>query len=147
MRERQGRIYLSATDLANHLSCRHITALNLQVAGGEISDRSWDDPHRRTLQQRGLEHEKVYLDNLRSPGLSIVDLSSESEAAGIEGTLAAMHGGVDAVIHASLAPGEWRGRADVLRVHSRRQPAPLSARVPAHRIKGSLPTSCAVTLN
>lgn len=114
MNERQGKIHLSATDVANHLSCRHLTALNLRLAKGEISEPSWDNPHLRTLQQRGIEHEKAYKDHLHSRKLSIVDLSNESETAGIETTLAAMHGGADAIIQADLASGEWRGRADVL---------------------------------
>ncbi len=114
MKEREGRIYLSATDLANHLSCRHLTALDLQLAKGEIGEPSWDNPHLRTLQQRGFEHEKAYVYHLRSLGLSVVDLSGESEATAIEATLAAMQGRTDAIVQASLAGGDWRGRADVL---------------------------------
>lgn len=114
MKERDGRIYASATDLANHLSCRHLTNLNLQLARGEIAEPSWDNPHLRTLQQRGLEHERAYVDHLRSRGLSIVDLSAEPEVAGSEATLAAMQRGADAIIQAGLASGDWRGRADVL---------------------------------
>jgi hypothetical protein len=62
---------LSATDLANHLSCRHLTALDLLLAKGEIAAPSWDNPHLRVLQQRGLEHERAYIESLRTKGLSV----------------------------------------------------------------------------
>src|SRR5215472_1506681 len=87
MIEREGRTYLSATDLANHLSCRHLTTLDLQLTKGEIGEPSWDNPHLRTLQQRGLEHEKAYVDDLRSRGFSVVDLSGETDVTAIEATL------------------------------------------------------------
>ena len=114
MKDTQGKIHLSASDLANHLSCGHLTALNLQLAKGQISEPSWDNPHLRTLQQRGMEHEKAYVDHLRSRELSIVDLSCEPNASEVEETLVAMEGGADAIIQAGLASGDWRGRADVL---------------------------------
>jgi hypothetical protein len=34
---------------------------------------------RAQVQQRGLEHEKAYIESLRSKGLVIVDLSNEAE--------------------------------------------------------------------
>src|SRR5580693_5533914 len=110
MRIRQDFVTLSATDLANHLSCRHLTTLDLRLAKGEMSEPLWDNPHLVVLQQRGLEHEKAYIDWLRSQGLSVVDLSNEPEAA----TWAAMQRGVQVIVQASLSSGPWRGRADVL---------------------------------
>ena len=66
------------------------------------------------LQQRGLEHERAYIDDLRSQGLSVVDLSNEHEEAAGEATRAAMKSGAQVIVQASLASGPWRGRADVL---------------------------------
>ena len=59
MRILQGAVTLAATDLANHLSCRHLTTVDLRLAKGEIAEPAWDNPHARVLQQRGLEHEKA----------------------------------------------------------------------------------------
>jgi hypothetical protein len=78
MRVQQGAVILSATDLGNHLSCRHLTALDFRLAKGGIAEPSWDNPHLRVLQQRGFMHEKAYVDSLRLKGLSIGDLSSEA---------------------------------------------------------------------
>jgi hypothetical protein len=66
------------------------------------------------LQQRGLAHEKAYIDSLRSKGPSIVDLSNAAAAAGGEATVAAMKRGVHAIVQAGLGSGDWRGRTDVL---------------------------------
>src|SRR5580700_2583889 len=110
MRILQGAVTLSATDLANHLSCRHLTTVDLRLAKGETAEPTWDNPHLRVLQQRGLEHEKAYIDWLRSKGLSVIDLSNEPETA----TWAAMESGVQVIVQPSLAGGSWRGRADVL---------------------------------
>jgi len=57
MKVRDRAVSLSATDLANHLSCPHLTTLDLRLAKGEIAAPTWDNPHLRVLQQRGLEHE------------------------------------------------------------------------------------------
>ena len=93
MRLRQGAVGLSATDLANHLSCRHLTTLDLRLARGEIAEPSWENPHTRVLQQRGLEHEKSYIQSLVSRGLTVLDLSGEPEESAIQATLAAMESG------------------------------------------------------
>src|SRR6516225_9579465 len=114
MRILQGTVALSATDLANHLSCRHLTTMDLRLARGEIADPSWDNPHLRVLQQRGLAHEKAYIEWLRSKGLNVVDLSNEPEATAIATTWEAMKSGAQVIVQASLASIPWRGRADVL---------------------------------
>jgi predicted RecB family nuclease len=128
MRVRQGSATLSATDLANHLSCHHLTALDLSLAKGEIAEPSWENPHAIVLRQRGLEHEKAYIENLRSRGLTVVDLSSGAEEGATEATWAAMKSGAHAIVQASLASGAWRGRADVLlRIERPEQPSGLGA--------------------
>lgn len=114
MRLRQETITLSATDLANHLSCRHLTTLELLLSRGVLSEPAWENPHLRVLQQRGLEHERAYINHFQATGLTIVDLSNEPEELATEATRAALQGGAHAVVQASLGSGQWRGRADVL---------------------------------
>jgi uncharacterized protein len=114
MRVRDGVSTLSATDLANHLSCRHLTDLNYRLAKGELKEPSWENPHLVVLQQRGLAHEKAYIDTLRANGLSVVDLSDEPEEVASEATRKAMEGGAQAIVQPTLAATGWRGRADVM---------------------------------
>ena len=65
MRTVDDRLELSASDLANHLGCRHLTQLDLVVAKGDLTPPKWRDPTLEVLQQRGLELEQLYLDHLR----------------------------------------------------------------------------------
>ncbi len=126
MKVRHETVSLSASDLANHLSCRHLTMQDLRLAKGEIAEPSWENPHTLVLQQRGLEHERAYVESLRSKGLTIVDLSNEEGEGAAIATWAAMKSGAQAIVQAALAIGEWRGRADVLvRVEQPNNPTPL----------------------
>jgi predicted RecB family nuclease len=108
----QGNIRLSATDVANHLSCKHLTTLNLLLAKGALAAPDWANPDLKVLQQLGLDHEKAYVDNLRTTGLSVVDVSQEANSR--DATLDAMKKGIQVIVQANLASGEWLGRADVL---------------------------------
>src|SRR6185503_9440266 len=75
----------------------------------------WRDPALEVLEERGLRHERAYLDHLRTRGLSITDLRSAGEPAeAAQRTLAAMQDGADVIVQATLAQGGWLGRADVL---------------------------------
>jgi hypothetical protein len=97
VRVRNGRITFSATDVANHLSCAYLTKLDLRLARGEIAEPAWENPHLVILQQRGLEHEKAYIESLRTRGLSVLDLSDEPEAASQEMTRTAMESGAQVI--------------------------------------------------
>ncbi len=114
MRFVQGLV-LSATDLANHLACRHLTFLNLAAASGRLKPPIFHDDRLEALRQRGFQHESAYLDHLRSQGrevLELRDLGLGSKA--VEQTVAAMRAGSEVIAQATLASGHWHGRADVL---------------------------------
>lgn len=107
---------LVATDLANHLGCKHLTQLNRLVALGEIKKPDWSDPSLAILAKRGEEHELAYVEHLRKKGLSIRDLKNKP----LDATLDAMQNGVDVITQATLAEGNWLGKADILlRVESK----------------------------
>jgi hypothetical protein len=73
-----------------------------------------------------LEHEKAYIESLRSKGIAVVDLSNETEEVAGEATWAAMKSGADAIVQATLGSGDWRGRTDVLlRVEQIEKPSRL----------------------
>jgi len=116
MKYRSPNLRLSASDLSNHLACRHLTALDLAVAVGKRSPSTWHSPDAWVLQQRGIAHEDAYILHLESQGLSIVNLRDvgNDERAVFE-TGAALKKGPDVIVQAALAEGNWFGRADVLR--------------------------------
>jgi predicted RecB family nuclease len=109
-------IRLAASDLSNHLACRHLTALDLDVVKGARSAPTWQSPDAWVLQQRGMEHEKAYLGHLAAEGVAICDLRDiDRDESAVTETVAAMERGVTAIAQATLVNGRWFGRADVLR--------------------------------
>jgi predicted RecB family nuclease len=116
MKASAANLRLSASDLSNHLACRHLTALDLAVAAGKRSAPTWHSPDAWILQQRGIAHEDAYMLHLESQGLSIVNLRDvgNDEKAVVE-TVAALQKGPDVIVQATLAEANWFGRADVLR--------------------------------
>ena len=111
------RLRLSASDLANHLGCRHLSNLNRLVATGSLNAPSWFDPSLQVMQQRGLEHERQYLEHLKSGGLEVVAVENVADDAAVERTREAMQSGAEVIAQGALASacGRWFGRADVLR--------------------------------
>lgn len=114
MQSLDGTLHLSATDLANHLACRHLTFLDLEVALGRRCRPRRHDPELVALEQRGLEHENRYLDALRAQGLTVERMPDGRPEDHAALTLEAMRRGMHVIVQAALADGRWRGVADVL---------------------------------
>ena len=76
---------LSASDLANHSACRHLTNLDLALAEGKIkAPRPADaDDDLDELIEKGVRHERDYIKRLReeSPGVSVLMLGDEAAPA------------------------------------------------------------------
>src|SRR6266850_2792599 len=105
-----------ATDIANFLACQHIATLQRAEAAGEIRRKHYADPGAELLRKLGLEHEQKYLNELKSLGLRITEISTDllwSDAAAA--TRAAMAEGVDVIYQATFLQDPWAGRADFLR--------------------------------
>lgn len=107
---------LSATDLANHLGCTHLTQLSRALAEGRARKPVWNDPVGMLLRERGLEHEKAYLAHLRAGGnIRVVEIPDDPNSDGFDETVAAMRAGADVIYQAPLGDERWYGRADFLR--------------------------------
>src|SRR4051812_15788836 len=116
MKSIAGQIRLAATDLSNHLGCRHLTFLDLGVARGQRKAPQWLAPDLAIIRELGLRHESAYLRLLQESGITFADLRDiQDEQQSITQTLSAMQKGFDVIAQASLAVGRWFGRADVLR--------------------------------
>jgi hypothetical protein len=99
MKAGSARVRLSATDLSNHLLCRHLTALDLAVATGARPASNWRSPDAWVLQQLGLMHETAYVTDLRAQGFSTVTLRDVMDEPGVlAATADAMKSGVDIII-------------------------------------------------
>jgi uncharacterized protein len=106
---------LAATDLANHLACRHLSHLDLQLAHGLRQKPKSYRADVAILQERGAEHEAAFLRHLEAQGRKITRLADRPDEGGaFEQTLGAMRDGADVIVQATLLDGDWYGRADVL---------------------------------
>jgi predicted RecB family nuclease len=115
MRMSGSAIELSASDLSGFLSCIHLTALDLAVAQGKRQPPSWIDPVLIVLRERGLDHERGYVDELRAQGLSITDLDGIMGDDAVRRSVEAIRAGADVILQPSLRNDRWFGRPDVLR--------------------------------
>ncbi len=115
MRDENGRLSLTATDLSNFLNCRHRTALELSEAWGRRTRPIWFDPWRESLFARGLEHERSYVSSLRAAGKQLEDLSDiTARDEVVAATIDAMRAGAQVIVQAALTTARWYGRPDVL---------------------------------
>lgn len=108
------QLILSPSDLSAFLACRHRTGLDLAVADGVLTAPVRDDTFVQGLRERGLEHERRYVEWLRASGREVADLSALRGEAAEAATREAMARGVDVVCQAALSGQGWRGYADVL---------------------------------
>jgi uncharacterized protein len=109
---------LAGSDLSNHLACRHVTTLDLQLARGERMAPDWAAPDLKVIQELGLRHETAYLTHLTTQGLAVENLGHidhKEEARLLAETLALMERGAQVIAQGALSDGEWFGRPDVLR--------------------------------
>lgn len=110
------RLRLSATDLANHLSCPHLSQLGRAAAEGRARKPKWHDPITAVLQERGNEHETAYLEHLRhTAGIDMIQIPETDEHRGLTATVEAMRDGASLIYQAPLGNEHWYGRADFLR--------------------------------
>src|ERR1700730_11414046 len=99
------RIRLAATDLSNHLACRHVTTLDLQVARGERRAPEWAAPDLVVIRERGERHERAYLTYLaEQKKLAVTNLGEiKDEKKLLEETLRLMEQGADVIAQGALA--------------------------------------------
>lgn len=118
MKVTSGQIRLAATDLGNHLACRHLTTLDLQVALRKRPEPDWAAPDLAVIRERGERHEREYLAHLNAQGLKVENLAQihhKEEERLLAETLALMERGVQVIAQGALGDAEWFGRPDVLR--------------------------------
>ena len=111
-----GTIQLSASDLVNHLACHHLTELNHEVAVGlRPAPGDWD-PTLELLWERGLAHERAYVQHLKDTGCDVKFIDGVGlDAATVAATVEAMRAGDEIIVQGALTEGPWGGRMDILR--------------------------------
>jgi len=116
LKERNGDLLLSPSDLTAYLACEHLTQLELRVARGRFERPHPDDPQGDLIRRLGEEHEARYLLRLRDEGRDVVEIQLAEtdwdwERAARE-TEEALRSSADVVYQACFVDGGWRGLAD-----------------------------------
>jgi uncharacterized protein len=117
MKKENSKYIFSPSDLANHISCKHLTNLNKKAANDEIKKPVYKNRVLDMLRERGIKFEEAYLQQLEAEGKVIVKISQQSSNP-VKETEEAMKNGVDVIYQARLVEeGAWGGWSDfVLKV-------------------------------
>ena len=113
MRKSSNQIIFSASDLSNHIHCKHLTNLNYDVVQGLKEKPISNNRVLDVLRERGIDFENSYLIELEDKGHSIVKIDPEEPNAR-QKTIDAMHQGADYIYQARLSNDKWKGWADFL---------------------------------
>jgi predicted RecB family nuclease len=113
MRRYNDELLYSATDLVNFLGCRHATFLDRRQLDAPVP-LAESDPYLLLLQQKGIEHERAYLEQLRLEGTQIIEIGEGSLEDRAAQTRTAMDQGVEVIYQGALMQGHWHGYADFL---------------------------------
>jgi len=116
MKITNGIVALSASDLVGYLNCDYLSSLDLDVVNGKLEKPNYYDPLLELLKERGNQHEKAYLDHLKTSGFEYVNIDGiEISDASVNATSKAMSDGIQIIVQAALRSDNFVGRADILR--------------------------------
>ncbi len=116
----EDQLVLSASDLNNHLACRHLTALELDWARGDRTHTPKVDSAVDLIARKGDEHETAYLQSLKDQGREVVELpfpanpSLEALQDAATRTESALRAGPEVIYQATFFGDGLRGHADFL---------------------------------
>jgi len=100
MKIMEGRLRVSASDVANFLACQQLTQLDLRAARGTLRPPHPVDVGFQDLVRRGEEHERGVLERFRADGFEVADLSGAGDQAGA--TAEAIRNGADVIYQGTL---------------------------------------------
>ena len=116
-----GAWVVSASDLVNFLECGRLMQLSAEVAlNGQGTSNTVVDGHVAVIQRRGLEHERGYLESLKSAGRMVTEIPAGPVEHRAAATVEALRSQVPIVYQATFldegVDGRpwWRGHADFL---------------------------------
>ncbi len=96
------RLWLSASDVANFVACRHLSRLDVLEARGTLRRPKQFDAGFEDLVKRGEVHEMSVLTRFRANGWNVEEISPAPDADAAEATLTAIHGHADVIYQGVL---------------------------------------------
>ncbi len=114
MRDLDGRIFLSASDLMRFMGCSHATALDLAHMRGTGPELREDSEDAALLQKQGDAHEAAHLARLKDIGRTVIEIERSGLGNNAEATRAALAMGPDVVFQGAFLSGNWGGWSDFL---------------------------------
>jgi hypothetical protein len=111
MRRFNNNFIFSATDLNNHLNCKHLTTLDREAAEGIKKRPNYTNHTTEVLRQKGKEFEAAHLETLRQAGFTIITIAKDGPDAYLN-TIAAMEAGADVIYQGRLEEGFLVGTVD-----------------------------------
>src|SRR3546814_17417702 len=78
MQKRDEATLFSASDLVNFMGCTHATVLDIRQLDHPVEVGA-DDEQTQLLQEKGMEHERAYLERLRAEGRSITEIDGDDD--------------------------------------------------------------------
>ncbi|WBY08135.1 TM0106 family RecB-like putative nuclease [Sphingomonas sp. 7/4-4] len=107
----------SASDLVNFMGCAHATVLDVRNLATPATFPP-EDESAVLLQEKGIEHERAYLERLRREGLTVVEIPGDGTLeVRVEATRRAMEAGHDVIYQGAFLAGRWHGYSDFLLKH------------------------------
>ena len=114
MRDLDGRIFLSASDLMRFMGCKHATTLDLAFMRGTGPEPREDSEDAALLQKQGNAHEAAHLAQLKAAGRGVLEIARSDLAADAETTRTALAAGPEVVFQGALLSDNWGGWSDFL---------------------------------
>ena len=114
MQTRDAATLFSASDLVNFMGCAHATVLDMRQLVNPVAIPP-DDDQAKLLQEKGIEHERAYLERLRAEGKTIVEIDGDADIAEkAVRTRSALREGADVIYQGAFLDGPWQGYSDFL---------------------------------
>lgn len=114
MRDVDGQILFSASDLMRFMGCRHATTLDLAHMQGRGPQPREDSEDAELLQKQGDEHEAAHLARLKSAGKSVVEIDRGELTRDADATRKALGQGAEVIFQGAFLSGNWGGWSDFL---------------------------------
>ncbi len=114
MRNIDGQILLSASDLMRFMGCSHATMLDLAHMRGQGPVPRQDSDDVALLQKQGDAHEASHLAKLKASGVSVVEIARSDLAENAQATRAALARGPQIVFQGAFLADNWGGWSDFL---------------------------------